>query len=257
MSMILALLLSNGVKRIFGPRFPRVKLPSGQGNEATPFRRRAATRIMRWKRTLLLVPVLAALVFVAVTEQGHPAASKPGKGGTLAALMSPLSLFAERSPGGRDSGALRSTKPERTAALGPEERVLPSEREREPPVDAPPAADNPVFGVSPEGPATSGAPPGRDTLPEDSFGGASPFAPSFNPGQPEFLPFSQGPATPSGPGPGIPAVPEPATWAMLILGFFAVGVALRWRLRTRNGLTCEQTPVRNGAFRPMGDLPTP
>ena len=242
MSMILALLLSNGVKRIFGTRFPRMKPSSGLGDEATSFHRRAATRIMRWKRTLLLVPVLAGLVFVAVTEQGHPAASKPGKGGILAALMSPLSLFAERSPGGRDSGALRSTKPERTAALGPEERVLPSEREREPPVDAPPAADNPVFGVSPEGPATSGAPPGGDTLPEDSFGGASPFAPTFNPGQPEFLPFSQGPAAPSSPGPGsgITAVPEPATWAMLILGFFAVGVALRRRLRMRNGLTCVQ-----------------
>jgi hypothetical protein len=33
-----------------------------------------------------------------------------------------------------------------------------------------------------------------------------------------------------------PAVPEPATWAMLLLGFGAVGAALRRHRRTQNGL---------------------
>jgi hypothetical protein len=232
MRMILSSLLSNGVKRIFGTRFPRVKPPSRQGDEAIPLRRRAAKRGKRWKRAALLIPVLLGLSFVAVVEGGYPAAGKAGttKGALFAALADPLSLFADRSPGGRGAGPLLSTKP-------PHERVLSEVRDREPPVEVPPAADNPVFGVPPEGPATSGAPPGDDSLTEDSFGGPGSSTSYFNPAQPEFLPFSQGPAAPSGPGPGtgITAVPEPATWAMLILGFFAVGAAMRRHRRMQFG----------------------
>ena len=211
----------NGGTIIFGARFSRVK----------PRQDEAAPRGRKWKRAALLVPVLVGLSLAAVVEAGHPAAGKAGgamKGGLLAALADPLSLFAARSPGGRGAGALLSTKP----GLLPEERVLSEVRDRDPGPGIAPGID-PVFGTAPDGLAPGGDPPAGDPGGGggDPFGGASPFAPTFNPGQPEFLPFSQSPAGPSGPGPGIGAVPEPATWAMLILGFFAVSAAMRRRRR--------------------------
>lgn len=183
----------------------------------------------RWKRTLLLVPLFVGLFFVAVAERGHPAASKvskPGKGGLLAMLADPLSLFAERSPGERGTGALLSTKPG-----GPHERVLAEVRDRDPAAGAPGAAappgpNDPVFGVAPDT-FSPGGDPGAGAPPGDAAGGDpdfSPFFPGGGGGAPAFLqrgtPFVS---------PGIPAVPEPATWAMLILGFFGVGTALRLR----------------------------
>jgi len=41
---------------------------------------------------------------------------------------------------------------------------------------------------------------------------------------------------PTGP---VSAVPEPGTWAVLILGFFAIGWAMRRRAQLRPGLTAE------------------
>ena len=93
----------HGVKDIFVLRFARVTPPE---------RRR------RWKRTLLLVPLLAGLFFVAVAGSGDPAIGKATKAAAiLAALNDPLSLFAERSPGGRGAGALLSTKPDKRLLL--------------------------------------------------------------------------------------------------------------------------------------------
>ena len=153
-----------------------------------------AKRGRRWKRALLLAPVLAGLFAVAVVEAGHPANGKAGgtKGGLFAALADPLSLFAERSPGGRGAGPLLSTKP----GLAPEERVLSEVRERDPGPGIAPGID-PVFGVAPDGLAPGGDPPAGDPGGGpgggDPFGGGGPgpFA-AFNPGQPEFLPFAPG-----------------------------------------------------------------
>src|SRR5579872_3082993 len=178
-----------GVRGIFGDRFSRMTRFFRQEDEAEPRGREPDRRGRKWKRTLLLVPLLIGLFFAVVAEQGHPAAGKAGKGGggILAALMSPLDLFAERSPGGRDAGPLLSTKPERTAALidGPEERVLSGIRDRDPPVDGvPPGLGNPVFGIGPEdGPASSVA---SRTLPGED-------PPFDGPGVP---PFSSGPGQP-------------------------------------------------------------
>lgn len=105
--------------------------------------------------------------------------------------------------------------------------MLSEVRERDPGPGIAPGID-PVFGVAPDRLAPGGDPPAGDPGGGDPFGGGGPgpFA-AFNPGQPEFLPFAPG----SPPGSGIAAVPEPATWAMLILGFFGVGVAVRRRRR--------------------------
>lgn len=207
---------------------------------------------MRGKRLLLLMPVLASLSFVAIAGQGQPASSIARKSGILVALTNPLGLFAERSPGERGAGALLSTKPEREAALAgpPYERMLSGIREREVPFGLLPVVDNAVFVA---GPATGGAFPA-----EAPFAGGQiiswPSLPSL-PGPYDvfqnsgsgagggFAPLSQIPAAPLSPGTAplpnfAPGVPEPGTWAMMILGFFAAGMALRRRTRRQAYPAC-------------------
>lgn len=199
----------------------------------------------------MLAPLLAGLFFAAVAGSGDPATGKATKAAAiLAALKDPLSLFAERSPGGRGAGALLSTKPDKLAALadpGPEERVLSQVRDRDPDFGGMPALtglDDPAFAPDP---GVNGLPGGG--LPDGGFpggGGGGPsglFSPDFIPGgggppgggPPGSGPPGSGPPGTDPPGEGIPpvtsAVPEPATWAVMILGFFAVGAAARRRRR--------------------------
>ena len=201
-------------------------------------------RRKRWKRTLLLTALFVCLFFVAVAERGGPAISKVRKDGIVATLLDPMSLFAGRSPGERGEGALLPTK---LAKAGPEERVLSQVRDRDPGVGDPP----PESGLLPDA-GLPGA-PGEGALPGGPAGGepfvpfvGSPFAPPGGPGDP-FIPGPGGP--PGGPGgpPGTPppgggiasGVPEPGTWAVMILGFFAVGWAMRRRAQLRPGLLPE------------------
>lgn len=201
-------------------------------------------------RTLVLVPFLAGLSFGAVVELGHPAngnvgAAGGGGGALMAALEDPLALFDTRSPGGRGAGALLSTKPG-LAAAGPEERVLADVRQRDPGIA--PGTD-PVFGIGPDAITPSGSPPLDDPGIGGPPSGGSPSDPSSGDpfGAPSSAPFSSGPgesliqpySAGAPPGdPGIPAVPEPATWAMLIIGFFAVGAVLRRRARDKADAAC-------------------
>ena len=210
---------------------------SGRGDEPPEPDLISVRRRQRWKRTLLLVSAFVLLFFAAVVERGHPAISKVRQAGIIAALADPLSLFAERSPGERGGGALLSTKPG-----GPHERVLSEVRDRDPPAGDPPAD----FAIAPEdlaalpggAPGAGGAPgdPGGDPLGDRFFAPSGPGG--F--GGPAFLPASFG-SPPGGPIPpvidpiipGAGGVPEPATWAMLILGFFGVGAAMRRRERRK------------------------
>jgi hypothetical protein len=230
----------DGVGEIFGIRFKPVTPSSGRGDEPPEPDLTSARRRRRWKRTLFLVCAFVLLFFAAVVERGHPAISKARQAGIIAALADPLSLFAERSPGERGGGALLSTKP-------PHERVLSEVRDRDPSAGDPPA--DPGFAVTPEDlAALPGGAPGAAGAPGDPGGdplGNNFFAPPFpgGPGGPPFLPAAfggpPGGPPPSGPippvidPPGAGAVPEPATWAMLILGFFAVGAAIRRRERRK------------------------
>jgi hypothetical protein len=191
---------------------------------------KAGGRRNRWKRTLLLVTLFVCLFFVAVAERGGPAISKVRKDGIVATLLDPMSLFAGRSPGERGEGALLPTK---LAKAGPEERVLSQVRDREPGLGNPPPPSIP--GMLPDA-ALPGA-PGENVLPGGLAGG--------EPCVPFGAPFAA-PGGPGGPGgPGVPptgpvsGVPEPGTWAVLILGFFAVGWAMRRRVHLRPGLTAE------------------
>jgi hypothetical protein len=125
---------------------------------------------MNWKRFVL--PVLASVLFVTVLAEPS-AVGKIGRG-IAVALKMPLALLAARSPGEREPGMLRLTK-----GGGPEERVLPTVRDRDAPADTP-GAGNPIFGnpdafnpIAP-GPSNSNALSAPDT-------GSRPFAPSFGP----------------------------------------------------------------------------
>jgi hypothetical protein len=226
------------VINIFGIRFSRVKQIFRRGDEPPQSHGFAARRSMRRKRLLLLAPVLAGLFFVAVAGHGDPAVSKVSIATIVAALKDPLSLFAERSPGGRGSGALLSTKPGwKTASTVPEERVLSTEREREPSAGVLPAADIPAFAVSPEYFAASSDLPRGDEFAEDQGFGWPPFSTFYFvpiPGNPEITTWPVPGPTPS--SEPIIAVPEPAAWVMMILGFFAVGVAMRRGAREQTHL---------------------
>jgi hypothetical protein len=193
-------------------------------------------RRRRWKTALLLAVMLVCLFALSLFDLGQPAAGKAGgahKTGLLAMLADPLALIAERSPGERGSGPLLSTKP----GIAPSERVLSEVRDRDPGLgDAPADAFAPVtpedLAEIPSGLPGDGGLPGGGGAPGGP-GGFSPFFAPFtpgggDPGDPGIVGFP--PITPPPPG-GVGAVPEPATWAMMILGFFAVGAALRRRTR--------------------------
>jgi hypothetical protein len=228
---------------------------------------------MKRKRALLLVPAVVGLFLVAVAEHGDPAISK-SMARIVAALSDPLSLFAARSPGGRDAGALLSTKPERSAG-NPRERVLSTERERQPPLGLVPEVDSPPvtpedFAAAPASLADAdqafGAPPstffrpGFGGIPQIQVAGSPPLGPSFPPAGPGDSEVQQGPGSrpspptlilPLPPGDTLPPeagppdsgppdsgpiiIPEPATWAMMILGFLAI--AVRRRVRKQTALT--------------------
>jgi hypothetical protein len=149
---------------------------------------------MIWKRTLLLVPAFvgADLAFIAAHDSlvGSSAVISQIAG----TLSDPLALFAKRSPGERGSGALRSTKPERTAAIvPPHERVLSAVRERQPASGVQPGVGSPFSAVTPEGPTSSTSVPDQSFLPGgQSFG--SPFG--YFPGGFGGIPGSQGAAAP-------------------------------------------------------------
>ncbi|HEY4275476.1 MAG TPA: PEPxxWA-CTERM sorting domain-containing protein [Rhizomicrobium sp.] len=188
----------------------------------------------------MLVPLLIGVVSMADTS---PSAigktSQVAGGGLTAALKDPLSLFADRSPGERGSGALLSTKPGK-----PEERVLSSERDRAPPLGADSVPGDPAFSLAPDALANALPQPEERVLSNELDGPAIPlgnaFDPDISPGRAfNAVPPGGGVGGPGGGGigapptdPGIPSgIPEPGTWAMLILGFFGIGMAVRRRAR--------------------------
>jgi hypothetical protein len=139
-------------------------------------------------------------------------------------------MLAERSPGARPEGALAQLKHKKSVL--PHERALPKVRGPAPtafevlagpppgPPVAPPA-QAPLYATVAGGPAPivppvgggSGGPPGLSDIPLPGGGGGGSFTPPVV-------------TTLQVPPPAAP-VPEPATWAMMILGFALMGRALR------------------------------
>lgn len=176
---------------------------------------------MERKSWLTAAPIAAALLTLLLWSEGQ----------SFAKLRNPLDLLGDRSPGARDAGALFNTKPDRKPT--PTERVLAAVRER-------PAAIPPE--LLPEQPPYT---------PELALVDDPIIIPPLTDTPLVSMPpvFDQGPVRRDEPGvprvPILPAVPEPSTWAMMILGFFAVGSAIR----RRNRLGASQdllNPSRNG-----------
>ena len=154
----------------------------------------------------------------------------------IGSLKTVAAMLAERSPGQRPEGALANLKHKRQAAL--HERALPKIRGPispiyealagpPTPVIVPPV-ETPLFNALGAGPpvevpppGTPGGPPILGNIPPPGGGGGGFFSPPVvTTATPEV------PATPVTP---VAAVPEPASWAMMILGFALIGRTLRRR----------------------------
>lgn len=179
---------------------------------------------------VLLVAVLAIPLADGIKFNGHRVAGDPALAAVGSYLRNPLSLFAQRSPGGRGAGRLIQSKHRSNQLAGnrakpPQERVLSNVRYA-------PSIPNFVNDVVPIGPGPDIAPfvpgpvvPGPavpqifppPVVPVVTPPGSTPSGPS-------------GPTGPSGPG-GTTAVPETSTWFMLIWGMGLIGFALRTRNR--------------------------
>ncbi|MEH3120562.1 MAG: PEPxxWA-CTERM sorting domain-containing protein [Sphingomonas phyllosphaerae] len=157
----------------------------------------------------------------------------------LAVLPDPLSIMTARSPGERGHGAMfniKQTKHPRQLASNrprsPRERVLSNVRERDP-VGGVPAGDLPI--------TPAGFVPDLSPVTPDALGPVGPGGGGDSFGPPPVFPTGPGGNIPGVPGPTptptpttpVPAVPEPATWAMMSLGFAITGLAVRRRKRTR------------------------
>lgn len=157
----------------------------------------------------------------------------------IGSMKTVAAMLAERSPGLRPEGALANLKPKRQAAVL-HERALPKIPGPVSPVynalaaptpippiappvttplftalaGAPPVAVVPM-GVTPGSPGGPGGPPILSDIPPPGGGGGG------------ILSLPVVAATPQVPATPVESVPEPATWAMMMLGFALMGRGLR------------------------------
>lgn len=200
---------------------------------------------MKFRRGVAVIAGLCALAWISTAaigrisdgewggkagEAGGAGARAAGLSATLASMMrDPLSIFAMRSPGERGL-ALLNSKPDRVRAAAeepPTERVLSTIRER------PPVASALDEFVLPADEILGGDLVQLAALaPQPEAVEAGLLPPLVVPGG-GFWGGGGGDGGETGTQPGLPTpVPEPATWSMMILGFFAVGSLLRRRGRS-------------------------
>lgn len=156
-----------------------------------------------------------------------------------------LAMMTDRSPGGRSKGEL--TKLKQTKVAEPRERALGKITKPEPPKEfveaiAPPApklAEPAQFApaIANLGPLLVPPPPGGGggiivppQAPPGGGGGPPQQPPGTPPGDPP--PQEPPPENPPPEHPTPPVVPEPATWASMLLGFGITGLMIRRRRRT-------------------------
>lgn len=198
-------------------------------------------------RNGIAVAALVAAIGFGFTSAQTPTMAAPAGMSEIAKLAAKGGLDAidamldARSPGFRAPGALTQTKARRVASLKdaftPKERVLGGERTRDPAVPPAPVYDDGlVVGPSPTVLPDAPAVVGGEALPpavwmNPGAGGGTPpiiFGGGGGGGAGGGGGGGGGGETPGGGTPGVGnAVPEPATWASLLIGFFAIGFGLR------------------------------
>jgi hypothetical protein len=182
------------------------------------------------------VAVAAALSVAILTNPKLGRAVGDGVSSSVESVKTVAAMLAERSPGERPDGALANLKPKRESAL--QERALPKVRgpagtpyaalvAAPPNLAIAPPAEAPVYNVVAGGPpvvippttgvvpGTPGGPPFLTEIPLPGGGGGGIFSPPVVAAAPDTPPI---PMT---------AVPEPAAWAMMLLGFALIGRVLR------------------------------
>jgi hypothetical protein len=186
------------------------------------------------RRSALVVAGIGAAAALSVATISNPwlgRAVNQGISSSLHGVETVAAMLADRSPGARPEGALANLKHKRQAL---HERALPKIRSpygpptayealaAPPPIAIAPLPPAPLFATIAGGPPVvppgngggTGGPPILSNIPGPGGGGG------FSP--PVIL------ATPQAPTPA-EAVPEPASWAMMLLGFALMGRALRRR----------------------------
>ena len=209
-----------------------------------------------WKSRLNFAARLAVVLvlsgFLVLNDQQRAAIAQ--------AIGNPASLLAARSPGERESAQLRQTKTRREMVLPlaemlPKrfEQVLPEALAGTPGVFADadgtpllPEFAQPLGGAEPAaaaiapGPSLGGGFPGVFIPVVPGGGGGGGGGDCVN--EPECTPNPQPTPTPT-PTPNIP-VPEPATWLLIIAGFFTLGGLLRSRRDMRARGQSAASPIR-------------
>ena len=209
----------------------------------------------RWPllAALLLLGVVVALGVATYRPDLIPGRARPVADRVISgigqqageAAKTVASLFEARSPGERLAGALASLKQKRQPLL--HERALPKVRRPLSPLAAivaappPPIATVPLYeAVGGPKPGTPGVPvalttpPGGGPVvfpftPLPGGGGGVIVTPPTTITPPPGTPGTPGvPTTPTTPTPS--AVPEPMSWAMMLVGFALIGGALRRKL---------------------------
>lgn len=196
----------------------------------------------KWIGRSLLVPVAAGVLCAFVVDS--VAVGGQGRAALTQMVKDPAAMFEGRSPGERGNGAMFQTK--NKAVRTPAERTLSN-------IPAAPAQDMglPVVGdaadpvatalfAQPEALPVEGAQTDVPISPAGVFTPPQSLVPIFGGGIPGGSGGGGGggggdtptnPTTPTDPGTPPPAVPEPATWASLILGLFTAGAVLRYQRR--------------------------
>lgn len=207
-----------------------------------------------------------ALLLLAIMSMTIPAFSGDG-GNVLAQTTDVLNRFVGRSPGERDETNLLNGKERKEKSLAdrlfgrringggdPEQRALGKI------FDTPPEASIKELVPGPPGPLALGEPapsgllPGADVAapgsgPSSGFpGGISTVVPPGPGGTPGGAdPGNPTPGGPTDPGvePPVAAVPEPGTWALMLMGFGLCGAVLRRRRKalragSPSNLLCER-----------------
>ena len=228
--------------------FPVQSSRTGRRLNASGRARRAKRAAARRRRQMLLS---GAIAITAVIAAPLSVASYLGVETTLpgvASAKSFLAMIAERSPGDRTKAELKTTKHRPVAA--PKQRALGKITPPAPPKEFVEAIAPPPPKIT-EGVALAAAPttlgplliapstPGGIVIPPSAptpggTGGTSPpgVGEPTSPGVEEPTPTTQ-PPPPGGdePPPMPPVVPEPGTWATMLLGFGLTGLIIRRRRR--------------------------